>query len=381
MAYPDQYPVESGTLGILLDKADTQGYLTPDDIIAVQSDSELYDQILALLKQRGVDVFNKDIVDSDRSDSIQNSRAAAQLENVSIDDTVGLYFREMSQVPLLSQDLELQLAKVIEKARFARCELNKLDGSGSAAKSRELFALIQDGFRAREHLIKANTRLVVSIAKRYRNQGLPLLDLIQEGNLGLMKAIEKYDYHKGFRFSTYATWWIRQTITRAIADQGRTIRVPVHMTDRIRQMKRLERDLEQSLGRPPTDSELADQLNVPESRIQWMQSISWQPISLESPMGDDDAEFGMFIEDETSPTPAQAIYQIMLGERVSEVLLSLTPREARVIRLRFGLDKEQPHTLEEVGRKFGLTRERIRQIEVKALRRLRHPSRSRRLEW
>jgi RNA polymerase primary sigma factor len=381
MAYPDHFPIKSDPLGILLDKADMQGYLTPDDILAVQPDDEMYDRMLALLQKRGVNIFDQDRVESEWSESTLNIRAAPKLDNVSIDDPVGLYFREMSQVPLLSQERELHLAQAIERACLARSELSKMNRNCTAARRHELFNLIQEGFRAREHLIKANTRLVVSIAKRYMGQGLPLLDLIQEGNLGLMKAIEKYDYHKGFRFSTYATWWIRQTITRSVADQGRTIRVPVHMSDRIRQMKRLERDLEQSMGRPPTDSELADQLAIPVSRIQWMRRISWQPISLESPMGDDeDSEFGMFIEDESSPTPAQAIYQIMLGERVSEVLSSLTPREARVIRLRFGLDKERPHTLEEVGQKFGLTRERIRQIEVKALRRLRHPSRSRRLQ-
>jgi RNA polymerase primary sigma factor len=239
-------------------------------------------------------------------------------------------------------------------------------------------ALVQDGQQAREHLIKANTRLVVSIAKRYIGRGVPFLDLIQEGNLGLMKSVEKYDYRRGFRFSTYATWWIRQTVTRSIADQGRTIRVPVHMTDRIRQMYKFTHELEQTLGRPPTPEELGEALQIEPRKIQWMQQVSWIPVSLESPVGEeDDTELGMFLEDDLTPTPAQSVHQQMLKERVDEVLSTLSPREARIIRLRFGLDSDRPYTLEEVGQKFGLTRERIRQIEGKALRRLRHPCRAR----
>jgi RNA polymerase primary sigma factor len=240
--------------------------------------------------------------------------------------------------------------------------------------------LIQDGLQAREHLIKANTRLVVSIAKKYIGRGVPFLDLIQEGNLGLMKSIEKYDYRRGFRFSTYATWWIRQTITRAIADQGRTIRVPVHMTDRIRVMYKKAHELEQKLGRPPTTQELAGEMSLDTRKIHWMLQVSWSPLSLESPVGDDeDTEFGMFVEDEVTPSPSQLVYENMLRERVNEVLSTLSPREARILRLRFGLDNDRPYTLEEVGQKFGLTRERIRQIEGKALRRLRHPCRARML--
>ena len=241
--------------------------------------------------------------------------------------------------------------------------------------------VIQDGLLAREHLIKANTRLVVSIAKKYIGRGVPFLDLIQEGNLGLMKAVEKYDYHKGFRFSTYATWWIRQTITRSIADQGRTIRVPVHMIDRIRQLYKLTHEMEQSLGRTPTVDELANELGVSMRKVQWMLRVSWLPLSLESPVGDEeDSELGMFVEDEITPTPIQSAYHNMLHEKVDEVLGTLSPREARILQLRFGLDNGRTYTLEEVGQKFGLTRERIRQIEGKALRRLRHPRRSRQLK-
>jgi len=234
---------------------------------------------------------------------------------------------------------------------------------------------------AREHIIKANTRLVVSIAKRYMGRGVPFLDLIQEGNLGLMKAVEKYDVHKGFRFSTYATWWIRQTITRAIADQARTIRVPVHMCDRIRRTYKAIHDLEQRLGRVPTPEELAAELGLDPQKVQWILQVSWLPLSLESPVGDDEeSELGMFIEDELTPTPMQSVYESMLKEKIDEVLGTLTAREARILRLRFGLDSGVPFTLEEVGEKFGLTRERIRQIEGKALRRLRHPRRARQLK-
>jgi len=278
-------------------------------------------------------------------------------------------------------EAEVNLAKRIEIARQSIQALARLNGRNKAAHRLELEALVQDGVEARDHLIKANTRLVVSIAKRYIGRGVPFLDLIQEGNLGLMKAVTKFEYRRGFRFSTYATWWIRQTITRAIADQGRTIRIPVHMTDRIRLLYKTSHKLEQKLGRPPNVSELSDEIGVDLEKVQWMLQVSRRPISLESPVGDEeDSEFGMFVEDNITPTPSQAAYQNMLRERINQVLSTLTPREARILRLRFGLDSDRPYTLEEVGRKFGLTRERIRQIEGKALRRLRHPCRSRLLK-
>jgi RNA polymerase primary sigma factor len=302
------------------------------------------------------------------------------IEGVSPIDTVGLYLREMSRVPLLNTEEELDLAIRIERASQAKRETSKLNGRNSAKRRRELETYIQDGLQARDHLIKANTRLVVSIAKKYIGRGVPLLDLIQEGNLGLMKAVEKYDYQRGFRFSTYATWWIRQTITRAIAEQGRTIRVPVHMIDRIRQLFKIAHEIEQELGRPPAIEELAEALDLEPRKVQWMLRVSWLPLSLESPIGDDEeSELGMFVEDNASPTPTQITYHKMLREKIEEVLSTLSPREARILRLRFGLENGRTYTLEEVGKKFGLTRERIRQIEGKALRRLRHPCRSRML--
>jgi len=286
----------------------------------------------------------------------------------------------MSRVPLLGVEEELEIARRIEKGRSARGDLLKTDPRPSLARRRELEALVADGQEAREHLIKANTRLVVSVAKRYMGRGVHFLDLIQEGNLGLMKAVEKFDYSRGFRFSTYATWWIRQTITRAIADQGRTIRVPVHMSDRIRRLYKAARELEQSYGRQATPEEIAEELEVEPRKIQWMLKVSWQPLSLENPVGDeDDSELGLFIEDETTPTPTQSVFQDLLHDKLEQVLSTLPPREARILRMRFGLVNGQSYTLEQVGQKFGLTRERIRQIEGKALRRLRHPRRSRQL--
>jgi RNA polymerase primary sigma factor len=297
------------------------------------------------------------------------------------DDPISIYLKEMSRVPLLSAEEELDLAVRIEKGRRARRKADLLQGHKAATELRKLNSMIDDGATAREQLIKANTRLVVSIAKRYMGRGVPFLDLIQEGNLGLMKAVEKYDHKRGFRFSTYATWWIRQTISRAIADQARTIRVPVHMTDRIRQLYQANQTLEQKLGRQPTIEELAQVLKTTVRNVQWILKTSAIPISLETPVGDEeDSELGMFIEDEVSPSPMQSAYESMLKDKLEEVLTSLGPREARVLRLRFGLDDGKSYTLEEVGQKFGLTRERIRQIEGRALRRLRQPKRARELK-
>ncbi len=376
-------------LGNLLEKADLQGYLTTDDIIELYpSGNDNEDQLYALfetLRRRGVEIIIEE--DEGKGSAFNTDPPPTEtdppplLDHIPADDSIGLYLKEMSLVPLLTMEEEVNLAKRIEIARQSIQALARLNGRNKAAHRLELEALVQDGVEARDHLIKANTRLVVSIAKRYIGRGVPFLDLIQEGNLGLMKAVTKFEYRRGFRFSTYATWWIRQTITRAIADQGRTIRIPVHMTDRIRLLYKTSHKLEQKLGRPPNVSELSDEIGVDLEKVQWMLQVSRRPISLESPVGDEeDSEFGMFVEDNITPTPSQAAYQNMLRERINQVLSTLTPREARILRLRFGLDSDRPYTLEEVGRKFGLTRERIRQIEGKALRRLRHPCRSRLLK-
>ena len=371
----------------LIDKANEQGYLTIEDILEAgsQQEDEAFmqpDRLLDYLRRQGVEIIGFSEIEIHSAqpvdEAIVDLNLMPVLEAPTSEDTVEIYLKEMARVPLLSVEEEVSLAQRIDLGRQARFELTRVNGNGRRRLA--LQEAIEDGLRARGHIIEANTRLVVSIAKKYIGRGVPFLDLIQEGNLGLMKAVEKFDYRRGFRFSTYATWWIRQTITRAIADQGRTIRLPVHMSDRIRRMYRAAHDLEQFLGRPPTAEELADRLKVPARKVEWMQQVSWVPLSLESPVGDEeDAELGMFIEDRMTPTPAQVVYQNMLRERMEEVLASLSPREARVLRLRFGLDEDRPYTLEEVGAKFGLTRERIRQIEGKALRRLRHPLCARRL--
>jgi len=378
-------------LNLLLEKASVQGYLTTDDLLEISpevgEDAERLSVIMLALRHRGVDVVDQEIMDTPSTDLMTIpglepwTEPEPMVSDPSIDDSVGMYLKEMSRVPLLKADEEFEIAIRIEDGRSAKNELLRNSGCKRTLQRQRLEALVQDGIMAREHIIKANTRLVVSFAKHYMGRGVHFLDLIQEGNLGLMKAVEKYDVHRGFRFSTYATWWIRQTITRAIADQARTIRVPVHMSDRIRKTYKATHDLEQRLGRVPTPEELAVELGLDLQKVLWILQVSWLPLSLESPVGDDeDSELGMFIEDELTPTPMQSVYQSMLREKIDEVLGTLTPREARILRLRFGLDTGVPYTLEQVGEKFGLTRERIRQIEGKALRRLRHPRRARQLK-
>jgi RNA polymerase primary sigma factor len=376
-------------MAVLLEKADNQGFLTTDDILEAVPDAdeamEQLEDIFLWLQSAGVEVFGDkptdldsdkpedDLDEDDEDDSFD-------LSGVSSDDTVGLYLKEMARVPLLTTEEEVDLAKRLEAGNEASAELARIEDTADDETIYRLKAIIEDGRAARDHLIKANTRLVVSIAKKYMGRGVHFLDLIQEGNLGLMKAVEKFDYTRGYRFSTYATWWIRQTITRAIADQGRTIRVPVHMSDRIRRLYKTARQLEQENGRKPTPEEIAARMDLEPRKVQWMLKVSWRPMSLERPVGEEeDSELGSFIEDLTTPTPTQSAYQNLLREKVEEVLGTLTAREARILRLRFGLQNGRSYTLEEVGQKFGLTRERIRQIEGKALRRLRHPRRSRQL--
>ena len=376
-------------VGELLEKAEAQGFLTTGDILDLLPEAEetleQLEDIFISLHEAGIEVYD-DQIDAEERQALNvtiNGYDAGDgetfdLSGISSDDTVGLYLREMARVPLLTLEEEIRLAKSFEAGRRAQ---QILSNDGSDPTEREgLEQQIEAGVAARSHLIKANTRLVVSIAKKYVGRGVPFLDLIQEGNLGLMKAVGKFDVSRGYRFSTYATWWIRQTITRAIADQGRTIRVPVHMSDRIRRLYNTARQLEQEYGRRPTPEEIATEMDLEPRKVQWMLKVSWRPLSLERPVGEDeDNELGSFIEDETTSTPTQSAYQHLLGEKVEEMLTTLSPREARILRLRFGLINGRSYTLEEVGQKFGLTRERIRQIEGKALRRLRHPRRSRQL--
>ena len=370
----------------LLEKGEYQGFITTEDIVTifpeVEDTEERLERLHNFFRGAGVEVF-EDLEQVPRHLLVESGLEEPEpfdLSAISSDDTVGLYLKEMARVPLLTLEEEVDLATRIETGKKAEKKWSNLNGRGSAEKRTELQDLIQDASSARDHLIKANTRLVVSIAKKYMGRGVPFLDLIQEGNLGLMKAVEKFDYHRGYRFSTYATWWIRQTITRAIADQGRTIRVPVHMSDRIRRLYKIAHQLEQSLGRKPTPEEIAVEMETDPRKVQWMMRVSWRPLSLETPVGEDeDSELGSFVEDEGTPTPTQSAYQHLLRDKIEDVLSTLSPREARILRLRFGLHNGRSYTLEEVGQKFGLTRERIRQIEGKALRRLRHPRRARQL--
>ncbi len=391
---------EDQIVASLLIKAETQGYVVTEDILELLPDGDdnfdQIEQVITLLEEAGVLVQDLVAQEEDETEIVILEDAEEEeeeeddfvfpqpdddLASISVDDGIGLYLREMTRVPLLTNEEEIRLAKAIERSRAAHTRLN-VKGEKIGVKERlQIEKDIEEGRLAREHLIKANTRLVVSIAKKYMGRGVPFLDLIQEGNLGLMKSVEKFNYKLGFRFSTYATWWIRQTITRAIADQSRTIRVPVHMNDRIRRLYKATRELEQALGRQPTPTEVATELGVDSEQVEWMLKVSWRPLSLEQPIGEEeDNEFGSFVEDENTPSPAQTVYEELLKGKIEEVLSTLTPREQRILRLRFGLVNGKCYTLEEVGQKFGLTRERIRQIEARALRRLRHPRRSRHLK-
>ena len=316
-----------------------------DRIEKFDADAEQVDAIYKAMEANKIKIIDDYEKDKDIYEQL--------LKEINMDDPVKMYLKDIGKVPLLSADDEIELAKQM------------MDGSESARRS----------------LSEANLRLVVSIAKRYVGRGMQFLDLIQEGNLGLMKAVEKFDYQKGFKFSTYATWWIRQAITRAIADQARTIRIPVHMVETINKVTRVSRLLLQQLGREPTPEEIAKEMGIPESRVVEIQKIAQDPVSLETPIGEEeDSHLGDFIEDEQTAAPTDVVATNMLKEQLINVLDTLTPREEKVLRLRYGLDDGRPRTLEEVGKEFNVTRERIRQIEAKALRKLRHPSRSKRLK-
>jgi len=371
----------------LFSKAEAQGFITLDDILEVFPDAEEsiseLDELFLRLNGEGIQILfdgtGKGLQIEPKAASEKKETATQfDLSEIASDDTISLYLKEMARVPLLKAEEEVTLARRFEQGRNARRTLKK-DSCAPEERIR-LREIIRQGEVARAHLIKANTRLVVSIAKRYLGQGVPFLDLIQEGNLGLIKAVEKFDYHRGHRFSTYATWWIRQAITRALADQGRVIRLPVHLSDRIRKVYQIAQQLEQDWGRRPSPEEIAGELSLPPHKVQWMLRVSQRPLSLEKPVGEEeDSELGSFIEDESTPAPTDTAYHHILQEKLEDILTSLTPREARILRLRFGLQDGRSYTLEEVGQKFGLTRERIRQIEHEALDRLRHPSRSRQL--
>ena len=389
--YPER---ELDAVTELLERAEMQGHLTLDDVLEAFPEAEenldQLEEVFIYFQDAGIGIHEDERGETTNRDEVKAEKARAKeeetaekdifdLSGISSDDSIGLYLKEMARVPLLSTQEEVELAKLLEEGQAAQHRLGK--NGYDQEERRELERAIDEGKAAREHLIKANTRLVVSIAKKYMGRGVPFLDLIQEGNLGLMKAVEKFDHTRGYRFSTYATWWIRQTITRAIADQGRTIRVPVHMSDRIRRLYKTARRLEQEQGRKPTPEEIAEELRLEPRKVRWMLKVSWRPLSLERPVGEeDDSELGSFIEDDNTPPPTQTAYEHLLKEKMEEVLTTLTPREARILRLRFGMQDGRSYTLEEVGQKFGLTRERIRQIEGKALRRLRHPRRSRQLK-
>ena len=366
----------------------------------MQLEAEQFDKILDFLEANNIDVLritdddsdDEILLDVDDEDEIEVEKIDLSVpDGVSIEDPVRMYLKEIGKVPLLSAEEEIELAKNMEAGAVAKEKIAILKSREENATEEELAEIKEEsknlqkdldaGDEAKKRLAEANLRLVVSIAKRYVGRGMLFLDLIQEGNLGLIKAVEKFDYRKGYKFSTYATWWIRQAITRAIADQARTIRIPVHMVETINKLIRVSRQLLQELGREPSPEEIAAEMNMPVERVREILKISQEPVSLETPIGEEeDSHLGDFIQDDNVPVPADAAAFTLLKEQLEEVLGTLTEREQKVLTLRFGLEDGRARTLEEVGKEFNVTRERIRQIEAKALRKLRHPSRSRKLK-
>ena len=366
----------------------------------MQLEAEQFDKILDFLEANNIDVLritdddsdDEILLDVDDEDEIEVEKIDLSVpDGVSIEDPVRMYLKEIGKVPLLSAEEEIELAKNMEAGAVAKEKIAILKSREENATEEELAEIKEEiknlqkdldaGDEAKKRLAEANLRLVVSIAKRYVGRGMLFLDLIQEGNLGLIKAVEKFDYRKGYKFSTYATWWIRQAITRAIADQARTIRIPVHMVETINKLIRVSRQLLQELGREPSPEEIAAEMNMPVERVREILKISQEPVSLETPIGEEeDSHLGDFIQDDNVPVPADAAAFTLLKEQLEEVLGTLTEREQKVLTLRFGLEDGRARTLEDVGKEFNVTRERIRQIEAKALRKLRHPSRSRKLK-
>jgi RNA polymerase primary sigma factor len=384
---------EYSPIARLIELGRQKKYVTIDDILhffpEAEKDVEQLEEAFSALLSAGV-AF---VEDAPASEAPENELVAMEeseagpgpepglddyLANIDTTDSIGLYLKEVSQIPLLTATEEVKLAQRMEHGRAAREELAR--GNVVPGRRIELRKSIEDGWAAREHLITANSRLVISIAKKYMGRGVPFLDLIQEGNIGLMRSTKKFDYQRGNKFSTYATWWIRQAVTRAIADQGRTIRVPVHMGDNINKLYRIQHQLTQRLGREPTVEEMAEALGVPPQKVESIFQIARRPLSLEMPTGDeDDSMLGDFIEDDQVIPPDEAATYNLLREHLREVLNGLPPREVRILQLRYGLLDGQAYTLEEVGHKVGVTRERVRQIEAQALNRLRHPSIRRKL--
>jgi len=381
--------IEFSAISRLIKLGRKKTYLTIDDILKIFPEAEQdvgqLEEAFAALMSAGIPYIEDDDLSSEPSEEdlgkdevkeiVADSRETVtdDLKHIDTDDTIGLYLKEVSRVPLLTAQEEVELAQRIERGRMAREEL----ASSRVAKKRrrELLFLIEDGWAAREHLITANSRLVISVAKKYMGRGVPFLDLIQEGNIGLIRATKKFDYRRGHKFSTYATWWIRQAVTRAIADQGRTIRVPVHMGDQINKLLRTQHQLIQKLGRDPNVEELAEALEKQQKKVENMMKVSRRPLSLETPTdSEEDSVLGDFIEDDEIPSPEVTATHNLLKEHLVSVMDNLPPREVRILQLRYGILDGQAYTLEEVGRKMGVTRERVRQIEAQALSRLRHPN-------
>jgi len=374
---------------LLLAKAAEQGFITYDDILAAlpeaEENIEELEDILATLMEAGIDITTSEqeaqqaqLPTAEPETKQSNEEDTSYFDAIEVDDTIGLYLKEIGKVPLLVAEEEVMLAKRMEAGRNAQ---EKLDCDGlNVAERAGLMRIVHDGIAAREHLIRANSRLVISVAKKYIGRGVPFLDLIQEGNIGLIRAANKFNYQLGHKFSTYATWWIRQAVTRAIADQSRTIRIPVHMGDQINKLLRISHRLTQELGREPTSEELAAALELPTRKAEEMLRVARRPLSLEMPTDDEEeSELGDFIEDQDSLAPDDEVTSSMLREQLQIILQDLPPREVRILQLRYGLIDGETYTLEEVGKKLGVTRERVRQIEAQALKRLRHPAHSRKL--
>lgn len=384
----DEHPA----IARLIELGRQKSYVTIDDILGLfpeaEQDVDQLEEAFAALISAGIPYVDETTVGGPSEEELTEEEVEEPqrelvvddnyLANIDTDDTIGLYLKEVGRVPLLTAEEEVELAKRIERGRLAREELAK--GNVSPRRRQELQKLIEDGWAAREHLITANSRLVISVAKKYMGRGVPFLDLIQEGNIGLIRAAKKFDYRRGHKFSTYATWWIRQAVTRAIADQGRTIRVPVHMGDQINKLLRVQHQLTQRLGRDPSVEELANALEVTPQKVENMIQVARRPLSLETPTDDEeDSVLGDFIQDDEVPAPDETATYNLLREHLESVLNGLPPREVRILQLRYGLLDGQAYTLEEVGRKMGVTRERVRQIEAQALSRLRHPAIRRKL--